>query len=65
MAQAKRVLSTPRRTASKIQEPSCDLAYRRLEPTVFDLDRLCEITIDLFFESVQNPGTTDLPPARC
>ena len=37
-------------------EPSRDLAYRRLEGKVCDLDRLCEITFDLFFECVQNPG---------
>jgi hypothetical protein len=60
MAKAKRVRSTPRRTASKIQatvaEVSRDLSYRRLEERVNDLDRLCEITLNLFHESRENPG---------
>jgi hypothetical protein len=58
MAKAKRVHSTPRRTASKIQpkqalsgeNPSLDLSYRRLEDRVQDLDRLCEITLNLVRE---------------
>jgi len=66
MTKAKRVHSTPRRTASKVQpkppvdreEPSRDLAYRRLEDRVNDLDRLCEITLNLVRESRENP--TDL-----
>jgi hypothetical protein len=53
MAKAKRVHSTPRRIASKIKTKmadnreriSLDLAYRRLEDRVNDLDRLCEITL--------------------
>jgi hypothetical protein len=63
MTKAKRVHSTPRRTASKIKEkrsvdregPSLDLSYRRLEDRVNDLDRLCEITLNLVHESRENP----------
>jgi hypothetical protein len=63
MAKAKRVHSTPRRTASKIQpkpavsveEISLDLAYRRMEDRICDLDRLCEITLNLVHESNYNP----------
>jgi hypothetical protein len=64
MAKAKSVHSTPRRTASKIQPkpaldregPSLDLSYRRLEDRVNDLDRLCEITLNLVRESNLYPG---------
>jgi hypothetical protein len=64
MTQANRVHSTPRRTASKIQAktvvsregPSLDLAYRRLEDRMNDLDRLCEITHNLVRESNECPG---------
>jgi len=63
MAKANRVHSTPRRTASKIkaktvvsrEEPSLDLSYRRLEDRVNDLDRLCEITLNLVRESNEYP----------
>ena len=63
MPKANRVHSTPRRTASKIKakpavdrdEPSHDLAYRRLEEGVNDLDRLCQITFNLIRESCENP----------
>jgi hypothetical protein len=63
MAKAKRVHSTPRRTAPKIQpktaasvaETSLDLAYRRLEDRICDLDRLLEITLNLVHESNENP----------
>jgi hypothetical protein len=58
MAKAKRVHSTPRRTASKIQviavETFRDLSYRRLEERVNDLDRLCEITMKLVHQWVEN-----------
>ena len=64
MAKATRVHSTPRRTAPKIkaktvaavEAPSLDLAYRRLEDRVHDLDRLCEITLNLIRESHEYPG---------
>jgi hypothetical protein len=63
MTKAKRVHSTPRKTAPKIQqkvavnveETSLDLAYRRLEDRICDLDRLCEITLNLVHESNGNP----------
>src|ERR1700721_543159 len=68
MAKAKRVHSTPRRTAPKIQpkqaaggeKPSLDLSYRRLEDRVNDLDRLCEITLNLVHESRENPTDDQL-----
>jgi hypothetical protein len=64
MAQAKSVHSTPRRTAPKIKVKtvaavealSLDLAYRRLEDRVHDLDRLCEITLNLVRESNEYPN---------
>jgi hypothetical protein len=63
MTKAKTRVSTPRRTAPKIQakpaldreSPSLDLSYRRLEDRVNDLDRLCEITLNLVRESCENP----------
>jgi hypothetical protein len=63
MTQAKRVHSTPRKTAPKIptnpavdrDEPSRDLSYCRLEDRVHDLDRLCEITLNLVREWHENP----------
>jgi hypothetical protein len=63
MPKAKRVHSTQRRTASKIKEqpavdregPSLDLSHRRLEDRVNDLDRLCEITLNLVRESRESP----------
>jgi hypothetical protein len=63
MAKAKRVHSTPRITASKIQTKvavipegsSLDLSYRRMEDRVNDLDRLCEITLNLVREWHENP----------
>jgi hypothetical protein len=68
MAKATRVLSTPRRTAPKIkaktavspEEHSCDRAYRRLEEGVCDLDRLCEITLNLIRASNESPGDLQL-----
>jgi hypothetical protein len=63
MAKAKRVHSTPRKSVRKIQskpavsveDTSLDLAYRRLEDRVNDLDRLCEITLNIIHEWHQNP----------
>jgi hypothetical protein len=63
MTKADSVHSTPRRTASKIkvktvvsrEESSLDLAYRRLEARVNDIDRLCEITLNLVREWNENP----------
>jgi hypothetical protein len=63
MTKADSVHSTPRRTASKIQpkpmsveETPLDLSYRRLEDRVCDLDRLCEITLNIVREWHENPS---------
>jgi hypothetical protein len=68
MTKADSVHSTPRRTASKTkaktvvdeEEISRDLAYRRLEDRVNDLDRLCEITLDLVRQWHENPTDSRL-----
>jgi len=57
MTKAKRVHSTPpTNTSATADDPSLDLAYRRLEGRICDLDRLCAITSKLVREWHENPG---------
>jgi hypothetical protein len=55
MTQADSVHSTPRINSLSGTEPNLDLAYRRLEDRVHDLDRLAEITEGLMSDLLNNP----------
>jgi hypothetical protein len=67
MTQADSVHSTPPINTSAIDdaqspaipaataEPSRDLAYRRLEDRICDLDRLCEVAHDYAAQAIESP----------